>query len=291
MSSKVSNTAYGVAKARCVEMFYPLEQRLFEDPYSIKFLPTSTRMLTRMMRWSWVRDFFLWLSELMVPGLTGGMLCRTRYIDDILQQCLDDGIKIIINLGAGLDTRGFRLPALANTTYYEVDQAEIIEFKRTKIEEWYGSVPDHLHLVAVNFQNQLVEGRLCAEGLQREERALFILEGLIQYITPEAFHDLLKFLSQAADNSRVVFTYPMQDFINGSKDYGKINRLIKFAKRSGLAQNNGLLPATLPEVLGPYSLEMIEDVGAEDYQHTFLKKLNRKINVWAIERVAFARVR
>ncbi len=290
MSYKVSNTAYGVTRVRCFEMFYPPEQRLFEDPYSIRFLPSFTRLLIQTMRWSWLRDFYLWLWELILPGLVGGMLCRTRYIDDIVHRCLDDGIRTIINLGAGLDTRGFRLPALAQSAYYEVDLVELIAYKRKKIEDLYGRMPDHLRLVAVDFQNQSLEERLHAEGFRREERALFILEGLIQYIDPEAFHDLLKFLSQAADDSRVVFTYPMQDFLDGSKDYGKISRLIGLSRRSGSAFNNGQLPETLPKVLAPYSLTLIEDVDAEYYQRTLLKGLNRKLNVFAIERVAFAGV-
>ncbi len=291
MSYKVSNTAYGVAKQRCYEMFYPPEQRLFEDPYSIRFLPPVTQMLVRTMRWPWMRDFYMWLGDFLVPGVAGGMLCRTRYIDDILQQCIKDGIETIINLGAGLDTRGLRLKTLLNTTYYEVDQVELIDFKQKKIDALFGNVPDHLRLVPVNFQNQSVQDRLLTEGLNRDQRVLFILEGLIQYITPNAFHDLFSFFSLFPDDSRVVFTYPLQDFLDGSKNYGKISRLIKFAKYLGVAHNNGQLPETLPEVLEPYSLELIEDVGANDYQRTFLKKLNRKLDVFAIERVVFARIR
>ena len=51
------------------------------------------------------------------------------------------------------------------------------------------------------------------------------------------------------------------------------------------------VPETLPQVLNPYSLEVLNDVGAEDYQQTFLQGLHRKLSVWAIERVACARIR
>ncbi len=290
MSNKISKTAHGVAKLRCFEMYYPPEQRLFEDLYSIKFLSAFNRMQVKTMRWPWVRNLYLWLWDILVPGIAGGVLCRTRYIDDILQRCLDDGIKTIINLGAGLDTRGFRLPASSHVTYYEVDQVEVTEFKRKRIKEWCECIPDHFRLVAVNFQKESLEDRLRTEGFDGEEKALFIMEGLTQYIAPEAFHNLMRFVSQAADDSSVVFTYLMQDFLDGSKDYGKISRITGLSKRFGIDLNNGQSPETLHKVLAPYSLELIEDVGAEYYQRTFLKKLNRNLNIFDIERTAFARV-
>jgi O-methyltransferase involved in polyketide biosynthesis len=57
MRSSIKNTAFGVAKTRCVEMFYAPEHRLFDDAYSIQLLPPVTRMLTSMMRWKRIREF------------------------------------------------------------------------------------------------------------------------------------------------------------------------------------------------------------------------------------------
>jgi methyltransferase (TIGR00027 family) len=290
MSYKISHTAFGVARARCVEMFYPPEQRLFDDPYSIKFLLPFTRILMNMMRWKWVREWFLCLADRVVPGLTGGIICRTRYIDDLIQHCVNEGITSVINLGAGLDTRGLRLSSLSRVTYYEVDYADIMRYKQMKILALQGSLPHHLRLVSVDFQKQSVEARLRSEGWKVEEKTLFILEGVIQYITPEAFHALLTLVSRAVEESNVVFTYPMQDFLDGSEDYGKIHRLLSMAKYVGIARHNGLLPETLQHVLEPYSLEVFKDVGAEDYQQSFLQGLHRKLSVWAIERIALARI-
>jgi methyltransferase (TIGR00027 family) len=291
MSYKISHTAFGVARARCVEMFYPPEQRLFDDPYSIKFLPPFMRILMNMMRWKWVREWFLSLADRVVPGLTGGIVCRTRYIDDVIQRCIEEGVTSVINLGAGLDTRGLRLSSLSRVTYYEVDSADIMRYKQIKMLALQGSLPHHLCLVSVDFQKQSVEAQLRTEGWKSEEKTLFILEGVIQYITPKAFHNLLTLVSHAAEESSVMFTYPMQDFLDGSADYGRIQRLLRWGRYVGIAQHNGLLPETLLHVLAPYSLEILDDVGRKEYQQGFLQGLNRKLIVWDIERIAHASIR
>ena len=112
MGCKVSDTAYGVAKFRSFEMFFPPEKRLFDDPYSLRFLPNVTRLAVGLMRWRPIRDFFVWLTELMFPGMLGGLVCRTRYIDDVVQRAVNDGVENVVNLSAGLATRALRLESL-----------------------------------------------------------------------------------------------------------------------------------------------------------------------------------
>jgi methyltransferase (TIGR00027 family) len=231
------------------------------------------------------------MSECAAPGSTGGIVCRTRYIDEVLQHCVEAGITTIISLGAGLDTRALRVPGLSHVTYYEVDHADVLTYKQAKIVAFQGSVPRHLRFLPVNVQHESVEDRLQAEGWHDTDRTLFIVEGVIQYITSEAFHALLTLVSHAAEESHLVLTYPMQDFLDGTKDYGKIHRLLTYARYLGITSYNGLLPDTLPPILGPYSLEVLHDVGAEDYQQSFLHALNRNLDVWDIERVAWACLR
>jgi hypothetical protein len=83
----------------------------------------------------------------------------------------------------------------------------------------------------------------------------------------------------------------MQDLMDGSKDYGWISRLYSFASRFMFSCNNGLLPETIHETLKPFSLDLIEDAGAAEYQKTFLGASNRKLKVFKIERIAYARLR
>ena len=60
------------------------------------------------------RDLF----EMETPGIFGGFICRTRYIDEILEKALHDGIDNIAILGAGMDTRACRIPGVDKSHFF-----------------------------------------------------------------------------------------------------------------------------------------------------------------------------
>ena len=60
----------------------------------------------------WMRDWLMGLSEKSDPGVWGGLLCRKRYIDEKVESSRNE-IEAVVSLGAGFDTRSFRLPTLS----------------------------------------------------------------------------------------------------------------------------------------------------------------------------------
>jgi methyltransferase (TIGR00027 family) len=58
------------------------------------------------------------------PGLLGGMVLRTRYLDDVTRRAAREGATSVVVLGAGFDTRAYRMPELGAARVFEVDQAE-----------------------------------------------------------------------------------------------------------------------------------------------------------------------
>lgn len=55
---------------------------------------------------------------------------RTRVFDDHLLGCARAGVRQVVLLGAGLDTRAYRLPWPGGCVVFEVDRAEVLGFKR-----------------------------------------------------------------------------------------------------------------------------------------------------------------
>ena len=93
----------GVATAatRVIELYCPEEERLFHDPYALRLLPPAWQILFRLVYLPGLRQLVLSLREKRMPGSLGGILCRTRYIDDLLRESLQGGIEQVIILGAG----------------------------------------------------------------------------------------------------------------------------------------------------------------------------------------------
>ena len=109
---KANSTGYGPALMRAVENLLPEGEQLFKDPYSEKFLSPLYKFYLFLIRSPGMLNLMVKMREKASPGLIGGLICRTRYIDDVLNQAIKDGFQAVVNLGAGLDTRAFRIPGI-----------------------------------------------------------------------------------------------------------------------------------------------------------------------------------
>src|SRR6266446_9634964 len=73
---------------------------------------------------------------------------EARYIDEKLIEAVDE-IDAVVNLGAGFDTRVYRLPTLADVPVWEIDQPENIGPKRRRLHKQFGAIPPHVNLVPI----------------------------------------------------------------------------------------------------------------------------------------------
>jgi methyltransferase (TIGR00027 family) len=147
------------------------------------------------------------------------MLCRKRYIDDTLLSACHDGIDAVIILGAGFDTRVYRLPIPAGIRVYEVDLPANIRTKQARLAKVYGTVPDAVALVPIDFETQNL-GDVLAEHGYRGGRTFFVWEAVTQYLAETSVRETFEFLAGAEPGSQLVFTYVRKDFLDGTTMYG-----------------------------------------------------------------------
>ena len=122
--NQTSITAAGIAVMRAVESEKPEDERICYDPYARKFVPS----------WMYyVLGFFIksGYAERRGPGVNGFLAARDRYIDDTLQNFLDEGIDQLVILGAGYDSRAYRFN-LSGVKTFEVDHPATQEDKLAK---------------------------------------------------------------------------------------------------------------------------------------------------------------
>ena len=65
---------------------------------------------------------------------------------------------------------------------------------------------------------------------------------------------------------------------------------MKFTKKAKAPWLFGLEPSSISKFLQQYNLSLIEDTGASYYQEKYLKPLGRNLNVFEVERIAFAEI-
>src|SRR3569623_940834 len=97
------STARGVAQERALEMQRPEAERISSDPYAVRFADPVLLWLTMLMIGSG-------LSRLVgIEGMINFALLRERYVDDVMRSEVADGAEQIVVLGAGFDTRAYRI--------------------------------------------------------------------------------------------------------------------------------------------------------------------------------------
>ena len=289
---KQSSTGYDPAMMQAIENLLPQDKRLFEDPYSEKLLPPFSKFWVILMRSPKMFNFLMNMREKSTPGVVGGVLCRTRYIDDVLNNAIKEGFGAVINLGAGMDTHAFRIPGIENIQYFDLDFPELQKVKRAYIDKKIGELPPNVSFVPIDFNSQDLGEELKKAGYDSSSKTLFIWEGVTQYISKEAVDNTIKYVAQASTGSRIVFTYVLKSFINGSYIPDGLNSLYKFAlKKKNPLWFCGFDPAEMHEYLSKYSLSLIEDVGHEEYLERYIKPKGRDLTVMEIERTVLAAVK
>ncbi|CAN5591026.1 class I SAM-dependent methyltransferase [soil metagenome] len=281
-----AQTALGPMVLSAVEFNEAPRHRLVDDDLAVKFLPAGMRVSVVATRWPALRRALITANEWVGPGTWAMMTGRKHFIDDHLTSALNS-IDAVVILGAGLDTRGYRLARYSDLPVFEVDQDVNIVRKAAAVRRALGAQPTSVHLVAVDFERDDLMTVLEEHGYHGDARTFFIWEGVTQYLTPKAVRATMDQLSGAAAGSRLVFTYVCQDFIEGRTMYGNSRLYRRFRERSQLWKS-GLDPATVAEFLGEFDWQLVEQTDPDYYQQRYLQPAGRTLTASALERTVYA---
>jgi methyltransferase (TIGR00027 family) len=240
------------------------------------------------MRFSCVRNFFLSKTEAIAEGTYGALICRVRYGDDVIAAAISDGIDQFVILGAGLDTRAYRLPRIDKLRVFEVDLPKVQNDKKAKLARYLGGLPPNVTFVPTDFNTDSLESVFARTSFDSSKRAVFIWEGVTQYIPEDAVRKTLSFAGKSAPGSKIAFTYVVKGVIDGSSDIPGAQRLMTEVAKQGAPWIFGLDSQTIGEYLAPFHLALKADVGGADYQARYLRPMNRKLTVSECERLAEA---
>ncbi len=127
---------------------------------------------------------------------------RTRYFDDFIVDSLPD-IDQVVLLGSGLDTRAYRLPLTASTTIFEIDLPQIIDYKLSVMKPYHPKC-NH-HALAGDVTSSKWHKQLITYGYRPHLPTIWVMEGLLMYLTETHVHQLLSTISElSASNSRII---------------------------------------------------------------------------------------
>lgn len=132
---------------------------------------------------------------------------RTHFFDNFLNN-YSDGIRQIVILGSGLDTRAFRLNFSPDTHVYEIDQPNILVYKESVLKEFTPNCKNHL--ISADLREDFWSQLLIEQGYKTSEPSIWLLEGLVYYLNPTDVEKLMVTIN----NLSVAGSYLGIDVIN-----------------------------------------------------------------------------
>jgi len=284
-----SRTAEQNALFRALESSLSENRRLFEDPLARSFLRWPLTLVARLSVIPGLRQFVPWYIDQRWPGVRSSVVARTRLIDDAIAASLGDTEQLLI-LGAGFDSRAYRLPGLRGITVFEVDHPDTQAAKRRVLERALSAAPDHVRFVPCNFDQGELETAMGAAGYSESARTFILWEGVTNYLTAAAVDNTLRWCSRASPGSSLLFTYIHRDVLTRPRQFIGTERLFASLERSGEKLTWGIEPEKLPEFLAERGLSLESDLGATEYRERYFKEAARKMRGHEFYRMALARV-
>ncbi|MFJ9818094.1 class I SAM-dependent methyltransferase [Streptomyces sp. NPDC101151] len=170
----VSFTAQWTAAARAIES--DRADSLFTDPFARTLAGESG---------------FRLLERYASPVTVDYLALRTAYLDRIVVRAAEQGIRQVVFVAGGMDTRPYRLTWPGGTTLYELDHAELLKAKDELLADHVPAAGATRITVPVDLAGPW-EDALTAAGLDEGAATLWVVEGLLYYLPEEVACRLLR---------------------------------------------------------------------------------------------------
>ena len=211
MVEHVSETAFWVAYFRAKETVRP--QALFHDPHAQrlagargKAFADSTAQASFYAEWT--------------------VIARTVIIDRFIERAISEGVDAIINLGAGLDARPYRMKLPQDLRWIEADYPKLIDYKNEVLREEQPACA--LTRVGIDLADKQARRKFLQDIVPDAKNVLILTEGVIPYLNSEEVAELAQDLFEQQR-----FRYWLVEFIR--KD---IYPYLKAAAKQGGLKNS-----------------------------------------------------
>lgn len=290
-----SRSAVIYAFFRAVESKRPVKDRLFHDPYARLFLTPVLKMWVWLSAYPLFRWFVPWYVDLRWPGSITSVVARTHMIDLMtLEAIKKHQVYQVIILGAGYDTRAYRLTQMGVTgvQFVEVDRRMTQEHKKRLLEK----IPlkhrpnTPLDYVTLNFKEESPEEVIPRLLQQKHYKTLIIWEGAVNNLTASLGNTMFRYFQNYPSGTRVIFNYVDAKMKENPRWFYGATRIVSMLKKMKEEWDTGLSPETLPQFLEKYNMQLLYDENATVYRRLYTGSRNggKKMKGYEFLRLAMA---
>ncbi|MEM6105427.1 class I SAM-dependent methyltransferase [Mycobacterium sp. 050272] len=187
IKTSVGSTAVMVAAARAIETEQP--DALIHDPYARLLVNNAGAEII----WEAMLDPEVVAkieaideeSAARIHHMRGYQAVRTHFFDAYFADAVAGGIRQVVILASGLDSRAYRLDWPAGTTVYEIDQPQVLDYKSATLAESGATPSADRREVAIDLREDW-PAALRAAGFDPAQRTAWLAEGLLMYLPADA---------------------------------------------------------------------------------------------------------
>jgi methyltransferase (TIGR00027 family) len=295
-----SFTAETMALQRAFESHRRSRSRLFSDPYADAFLRPWMRWMAAASATPVLRAVATRLFDAKTgPGPRPSAIIRTRVIDDALVDIVDRHHRIasvdaaqssqVVILGAGFDTRAYRLTALATARVFELDHPATQRAKRRVIDR-LGLSSDHVTHAPINFEHDDLHDVLTNAGIDPNSPIVFVWEGVTNYLSAHAVDDTLSTIRRLSRNphAALIVTYIDIRALDEHSRFPEAGRWVKAVRDAGEPWTFGLHPDSVSQYFQERGYQVRTDLSTKDAGRQLFAGLHRTERGSALYRVVVA---
>ena len=284
---------------RTIETEKPVSERLCYDPFAKGFIGTTNRVIGKIPP---LRKLALWFLEQKHPFILACIPARTRYIDEYVNECIDAGLGQLIILGAGYDSRAYRIEGLkGKVTVFEVDHPSTQKRKIELVKKMMDPLPSNVVYVPIDFNKEKLPQRMFQSGYNKDKMSLFIWEGVTPLLTAEAVDETLQFVAKnSGPGSSIIFNYILKSVVDGTCQLEKAREIRRAFSRGGIFdfRSNrgdrlmfGIEEGAIEAFLSERGFGQIKDISGDYYEAVYFKGANRHRKGCCLCRVVSATVK
>ncbi len=205
-------------------------------------------------------------------GIYEYIMVRTKLLDGIFLDALKNKFKQIVLLGAGYDSRALRFREHnQGTRIFELDITPTQKLKREIIDREKISLPKELIFVPIDFNRQSLSEVLSAAGYEKDQKNLFLWEGVSMYLTQVAVDNTLTVInSTSASGSLVAFDYIFSSVLRRENRYFGEQILYETVSAVGEGFTFGVEEGMIGEFLAERGFKVEQNQTAPDLEKRYL---------------------
>lgn len=279
-----SKTAEGVALIRAIESEKPVNIRICYDPFARAFIPTISYFLSKLFISSGIYNSI-------AQGLIELLIVRDRYIDDCLKGFIREGVDQIVLLGAGFDTRGYRISGIENIKIFEVDHPDTLKIKLKRLKKVIKKEQQNIFHVPVDFNTQSLAERLLESGYNDQLKTFFIWQGVTVYLTDEGVDNTLSFIAnRSGEGSSIIFDFFDNEMLQDT-NRPEVKMMHRSAKVTGEGFLFGIDNGTIDVFLSKRGFQDVQNKTAKMLTEIYLTGKNAHRSIPEGFNIVFARVK